>query len=82
MGMCSGMWFRSTLLGSRRWDNMLIPTGELSSVVGTPFDFRQPTAIGAQIDDPNEQLKFAKGYDHNWIIHKTAPGAHRPRHGV
>jgi aldose 1-epimerase len=55
-------------------DSTLIPTGELSSVVGTPFDFRQPTAIGARIDGPNEQLKFANGYDHNWIIHKTAPG--------
>src|SRR5579862_9504922 len=42
-------------------DAGLIPTGELTPVAGTPFDFRQPTAIGARIlaDDP--QLKFAKG---------------------
>jgi aldose 1-epimerase len=51
-------------------DETLIPTGELPSVAGTPFDFRNPTAIGARIGDANEQLKFGKGYDHNWVFSK------------
>jgi len=54
-------------------DANLIPTGELRSVEGTPFDFRTPTAIGARINQDDEQLKFANGYDHNWVINK-APG--------
>lgn len=55
-------------------DSTLIPTGELRSVGGTPFDFRKPTAIGARIGHGDQQLKFGKGYDHNWVINK-APGA-------
>jgi aldose 1-epimerase len=49
-------------------DANLIPTGELRPVSGTPFDFRQPTAIGARINDPDEQLKLGGGYDHNWVL--------------
>jgi aldose 1-epimerase len=48
-------------------DAALIPTGEIRSVAGTPFDFRQPMQIGARIHDPDEQLRFGKGYDHNWV---------------
>jgi aldose 1-epimerase len=51
-------------------DNTLIPTGELKPVDGTPFDFRKPTAIGARIEQPDEQLRFGKGYDHNWVFNK------------
>ena len=56
-------------------DSTLIPTGELKSVAGTPFDFRKSTAIGARIDRTDEQLKFGKGYDHNWVINKPTAGA-------
>ncbi len=49
-------------------DSTLIPTGELEPVAGTPFDFRTPTAVGARIHEDNEQLKFAGGYDQNWVI--------------
>ena len=53
-------------------DATLIPTGELKSVQDTPFDFRKPTAIGARIDDNDEQLNFGKGYDHNFVLnHKS-----------
>ncbi len=52
-------------------DSVLIPTGVLQPVDNTPFDFRTPTAIGARIGQDDEQLKFGKGYDHNWIINKT-----------
>src|SRR5436190_1151011 len=46
----------------------LIPTGELASVEGTPFDFRKPTEVGARIDADNDQLKKGHGYDHNWVL--------------
>lgn len=46
----------------------LIPTGEIAPVAGTPFDFRKATAIGARINDNNQQLHFARGYDHNWVL--------------
>jgi aldose 1-epimerase len=49
-------------------DATLIPTGELRSVEGTPFDFRQPKTIGERIDSNDEQLKFGGGYDHNYVL--------------
>jgi aldose 1-epimerase len=49
-------------------DEGLIPTGEIRDVTGTPMDFRSATAIGAGIDDDDGQLRFAGGYDHNWIL--------------
>jgi aldose 1-epimerase len=49
----------------------LIPTGELRSVAGTPFDFRRPAAIGARINDKNQQLEFGRGYDHNWVLNNS-----------
>jgi aldose 1-epimerase len=51
-------------------DKGLIPTGKLMDVKGTPFDFRKPTAIGARINEPLEQLVFGKGYDHNWVLNR------------
>ncbi len=51
-------------------DKELITTGEYASVAGTPFDFRKPTTIGARIDDPDTQLQYGPGYDHNWVINK------------
>jgi aldose 1-epimerase len=59
-------------------DSTLIPTGQIAPVAGTPFDFRQPTAIGARIGESNEQLRFGRGYDHNWVIDQTTPGALTP----
>jgi aldose 1-epimerase len=49
-------------------NDVLIPTGELATVEGTPFDFRKSTAVGARINDDNEQLRRGKGYDHNWVL--------------
>jgi aldose 1-epimerase len=49
----------------------LIPTGELRDVAGTPFDFRRPAAIGAQIAQNDEQLKFGNGFDHNFVLDRT-----------
>lgn len=55
-------------------DGTLIPTGELAPVEGTPFDFRQPTAIGARIGDDHPQLKNGLGYDHNWVLNRGGEG--------
>ncbi len=52
----------------------LIPAGELAPVAGTPFDFRTPTAIGKRIDQDNEQLKFARGYDQNFVLDASTDG--------
>lgn len=49
-------------------DSLLIPTGRIASVDGTPFDFRIPTAIGARIDADDRQLRNGHGYDHNWVL--------------
>ena len=53
-------------------DETLIPTGEIAPVENTPFDFRQPTAIGARIDTADAQLLLGKGYDHNFVLKKEA----------
>ncbi len=55
-------------------DATLIPTGELASVQGTPFDFRASTAIGARIERANEQLTRGHGYDHNWVLNRQGDG--------
>jgi aldose 1-epimerase len=51
-------------------DTTLIPTGKLQPVKGTPFDFTTAKAIGANINDKDEQLKNGKGYDHNFALNK------------
>ena len=57
-------------------DPTLIPTGELASVEGTPFDFRKPTAIGDRVNADHPQIKYGKGYDHNFVLvpQKVAAG--------
>ncbi len=55
-------------------DSGLIPTGELRSVAGTPFDFRAPMAIGARIGQKDEQLQRGRGYDHNFVLDTQANG--------
>jgi aldose 1-epimerase len=52
-------------------DAGLIPTGELRSVDGTPFDFRNGRTPGERIGQADEQLKLGKGYDHNWILNRA-----------
>jgi len=55
-------------------NNEMIPTGELRSVTETPMDLREPTRIGAQIDDDYEQLAYGSGFDHNWVLNRTGEG--------
>jgi len=49
-------------------DATLIPTGELTSVEGTPFDFRKPHTIGERINADDVQLRLGRGYDHNFVL--------------
>ncbi|HEU4552275.1 MAG TPA: aldose epimerase family protein, partial [Chitinophaga sp.] len=51
-------------------DSGLIPSGKLEPVKGTPMDFTKPTPIGERVGADFEQLKFGKGYDHNWVLNK------------
>ncbi|MBB2144914.1 galactose-1-epimerase [Pedobacter sp. LMG 31464] len=52
-------------------DSTLIPTGKLQPVKSTPFDFTTPKVIGKEIENVDEQLKFGKGYDHNFALVKN-----------
>lgn len=49
----------------------LIPLGPIVPVGDTPFDFTMPNKIGQCIEMPNEQLRFAGGYDHNFVLDRT-----------
>ena len=61
-------------------DSTLIPTGEIAPVAKTPFDFVAPRTIGARIDEQEEQLVHAGGYDHNFVLKGGGPGpAHAAR---
>ena len=52
-------------------DKTLIPTGEVASLDGTPLDFRAPTKIGRRIGQAFDQLRFAGGYDHNFVLRRN-----------
>ncbi|WP_206244199.1 aldose epimerase family protein [Novosphingobium terrae] len=57
-------------------DATAIPTGEFRPVAGTVFDFRTPTAIGLRVrDGRDEQIRFGRGYDHNWVVSRAKPAA-------
>lgn len=53
-------------------DSTLIPTGKIEKVAGTPFDFNTATLIGKRINENDQQLKYGKGYDHNFVLKKEA----------
>jgi aldose 1-epimerase len=57
-------------------DESLIPTGVLAPVAGTPLDFRRPTRVGARIDAPDEQIRFGRGYDHNFVLNRRGNDLH------
>ena len=45
-----------------------IPYGDIASVQGTPMDFTSPKPIKRDIGQGFDQLKFAGGFDHNWVL--------------
>ena len=51
-------------------DETAIPYGAPEKVEGTPMDFRTPYLVGARIDEPTDQLTWARGYDHTYILNK------------
>lgn len=55
-------------------DSGLIPTGELRSVAGTPFDFREAKLVGKEINVDNEQIQLGGGYDHCWVLNNQGEG--------
>lgn len=57
-------------------DNELIPTGEVASVENTPLDFRNWKRIGKEIQADFDQLNYAGGYDHNYVLEKSSQGAY------
>lgn len=69
-------------------NEVLIPTGEVASVEGTPFDFRTAKPIGRDIDAEDDQLKKGGGYDHNFALDKEEDGvekiaeAYSPESGI
>ena len=61
-------------------DSTQLVTGEVRSVDGTPLDFRTPTALGARIESTDDQLRWGRGYDHNYVLRRSGPGlAHAAR---
>lgn len=64
-------------------DSGVLPTGAFIPVDGTPFDFRMFKPIGRDIEADNEQLKFAGGYDHNFVLSgRHAASARCPESGI
>lgn len=65
----------------------LIPTGDVLEVAGTPFDFTSPHTIGDRIEADHQQLKYARGYDHTWVLNgeggelKLAATVYEPESG-
>jgi aldose 1-epimerase len=54
-------------------DSVMIPTGEIRPVAGTPFDFTTPHTIGERINGNYDQLILGKGYDHNYVLDNKEP---------
>ena len=54
-------------------DSVMIPTGEIRPVAGTPFDFTSPHTIGERINEKYDQLILGRGYDHNYILDNKEP---------
>ena len=69
-------------------DELLIPLGEIADVTDTPFDFREPKAIGRDINAQDVQLVLGGGYDHNFCLngsereYRHAVSAYSPRSGI
>ena len=55
-------------------DENLIPTGEIATVENTPMDFLKLTVIGKRVDTGFDQLKYALGYDHNYVLNQNLKG--------
>lgn len=52
-------------------DATQIPTGEIATVSGTPFDFRRPRVIGSGQRSAHPQIVMARGYDHTFALKRA-----------
>jgi len=55
-------------------DSLLIPTGRIVPLDGSPLDFRTPTPIGERVNADDDQIKCGPGYDHNWVLDREGEG--------
>jgi aldose 1-epimerase len=58
-----------------RWtptDEYQVPTGEIATVAGTPFDLRRPALIRERIYSTYPQMVLARGFDHNFVLQKPS----------
>ena len=64
----------------------LIPTGKITPVEGTPFDFRQAKRIGQDAFRVDGQLALGQGYDHNFVLngsgYRVVAEAYEPNTGI
>lgn len=62
----------------------LIPTGEIASVEGSPFDFRRARRIGEALSHPDPRLEAAGGLDINFVLSGAPPALilHSPESGI
>lgn len=70
--------YHTMVMKASRWlptDDTLIPTGEMAPVEGTPMDFTAPKALGKDIKEEFDALRFGKGYDNCWVIDGWQPGS-------
>lgn len=61
-------------------DDELLVTGDIAPVGGTAFDFTTRHPIGDRIRDDDAQLRYARGYDHNWVIRQSAEALRHAAH--
>lgn len=59
-------------------NDALIPTGEIAPVANTAMDFAAPKCIGADIQQANQQLNYAGGYDHYWVLNRDTENQVEP----
>lgn len=58
-------------------DSLLIPTGRILPLDGSPLDFRTPTVIGERVNADDAQIKCGPGYDHNWVLDREGEGVEK-----
>lgn len=69
------LWIKSSR--ATEVDSLLIPTGRILPLDGSPLDFRTPSFIGSRVNADDAQLKCGPGYDHNWVLDRDGDGVEK-----